>query len=621
MDEYTSSARRGGRKGVPVGVKAAVLAILLLSAVFLGYCALCSWVGVTIPAGTGVELLPSGQAVDLSGLTPEEAETLLSQSIQTDPAQTLRVVCGGQSVSVSADVFAPDSAAMQNTLADAVELGQNVPFLARGFRYLRGASASAEPSQLSLSPSYSYTLEGEAQVDRLLADLDRSVSIPPVDPVYTVGDDSVDVVPGTPGAALSAEPAKAAILSAFTQGQPAVYLTLDQVDPAPVDLEEINQAVYVAPVPVGVDENGKTTPPVTGVSIDTQAAQAALDGAAPGEPVTIPLVYSPPDYTQAGENGLLYQDKLSECVTYVSGSSGRLGNVILAAAQCNGYVLLPGDVFDYNVVVGERTTARGFSPAPSYVGGLTVNTVGGGICQVSSSLYYCMVYANLQAVTRYNHAFAVGYVPDGLDATVSWGGPEFRFKNTTEFPIKIVAYVQDRTLTVQFYGTNPDGTYVKTERNQLSASSYTTIYKPDESIPQGTTKVSITPYSGRKVAVYRCLYAADGTLISRTLENTSNYSSRDKVILYNPADAASLGLESPEQNDPPAQTDPPAQSDPPVQTDPPAQSDPPAQTDPPAQSDPPAQADPPAQSDPPADPDNPPLVEITPAPEGGVPLD
>ena len=163
-----------------------------------------------------------------------------------------------------------------------------------------------------------------------------------------------------------------------------------------------------------------------------------------------------------------------------------------------------------------------------------------------------------------------------------------------------MAYVSGRTLTVQLYGTNPDGVYVTTERSTISNSSYTTVYRPDESVPRGSTKVDVTPYAGRKVVVYRCVHAADGTLLSRVLENTSDYKSRDQVILYNPADAASLGLAEPEP-DPAEETDPPGESDPPAETEQPGEPDPPAETEQPGESNPPAEPDPP--------------------PEGGIPLD
>lgn len=611
MNQENSSGAQAARSGLPTAAKVVIILVALLAALFAAYAALCSWVGDRIPEGTVVELQPSGQTVSLGGLSAQEAADVLSRSIQPDGTYALSVYCAGGRATVDGSAFEADPDAMLATLDQAVGLASSRPFLSRGFYYLTEQSGGGDGPSLELPCTYRYRGEGETGLEQTLSELAQSAWVPPVDPSYEVGEDSIQVTTGTPGAALNVDDARASILMAYNTRTPELYLTTEEVAPAALDAQVLNEQVYIAPVPVGVDADGKTTPPVMGVSIDVDAAQEALNAAAAGETLTFPLVYSQPDYTQAGEDGLLYQDLLSQCVTTISGSAGRLNNVTLAAEKCNGYVLLPGDVFDYNKTVGQRTTAAGFSPAPAYVGGQTVNEIGGGICQVSSSIYYCTVYANLQVLSRINHRYAVGYVPDGLDATVSWGGPEYRFQNDTDYPIKIVAYVSGRTLTVQFYGTDPDGTYVTTERTQLSSSGYETVYKPDESVPQGTTKVDVTPYSGRKVVVYRCVYAADGTLISRTLENTSDYKSRDKVILYNPADAASLGL-SPE-TPPPAETETPGETPPPEESVPPApEADPP--TDPG-----PSQGDPePGPSEP--DPFRDPLVDFSPAP-GGVPMD
>lgn len=602
--------------GVPVAVKAVLISAAVLCALFIGYLSLCAWVGDAIPDGTLVELQPGGQTVSLSGMTAQEAEDALSQAIRVDEGYTLAVTCAGQRVTVDGGVFAPDPEAMLRTLSQAQELGAAQPFLARGILYLASQAGKGRSARLELPCSYRYAQDGEAQVEQLLDELGRSVAVAPVPPSYTLEEDSVEVVSGAPGAVLDVEKAKAAILSAFREGKSSLSLPLDAVKPEVLDAELLNGLVYIAPVPVGRDDSGRATPPVVGVSIDVSAAQSALDAAAPGEALSIPLVRIQPDYVQAGEDGLLYQDLLSECVTEIGGTDGRVNNVTLAASKCNGVVLFPGDVFDFNQTVERRTTAAGYQAAPAYVNGDTVNSIGGGICQVSSSLYYCTVYADLEVVTRINHGYTITYLPDGLDATVSWGGPEYRFKNNTEFPIKIVAYVSGRTLTVQFYGTNVSGNYVKTERTQLSSSGYETVYKPDETIPQGTTKVKVTPYSGRKVVVYRCVYSPDGTLLSRTLENTSTYRSRDKVVLYNPADAESLGL-TPPSTEPPA-TEGPATEPPvtPPPTEPPA-TEPPATeppTEPPATETPSAE---PSVTPPPADEPGP----LPSEPDGHIPMD
>ena len=549
----TAAPAPGGKK-LPLGIKITILVVAILAVLFAAYAAFCAWVGGdTLPPNTYVSIPGVAEPVAVGDVNVELAAGALTMAAQVDESRNITVTCNGHSAEIPADVFTVDAHGLLQEIMGA----SNDHFLARGIRFLSQRGRAETHYQLA----YTYRDGDEERVTRLLENLALQVDQAPVETTWTEGEDSLEVTLGTPGQALDVTAAKEAILDAFQSAQTSLTLTTREVSPQALTAQALNDQIYVAPVPLSVDENGDTVAPVVGKSIDVETAQAALDAAAPGETVSIPLVRTQPDYTEASENGLLYQDLLSESVTNIGGSSGRLANVTLAAEKVNGVVLLPGDTFDYNKVVGKRTEEAGFHSAPAYVAGETVNEIGGGICQVSSALYYCTVYANLEVVTRSNHRYAVGYVPDGLDATVSWGGPEYRFRNDSDYPVKIVAFVEGRTLTVQFYGTNPEGIYVTTERTRVSTTNYTTVYQPDASIPQGTTKEKVTPYTGRKVIVYRCVYAADGTLLSRTQENTSDYKSRDRVILYNPADAASLGLDPEPSASVPAsgtQTTPPA---------------------------------------------------------------
>lgn len=533
---HDNAVSPSGKRKLPAGVKLAVLLVIVLAALFALYAAFCAWVGKDkLPPNTYISIPGVAEPVAVGDMECELAADRLFLAAQVDRSRDLTVSCSGHSTVIAADVFTVDA---EGLLREIMGPSAGGHFLSRGIRFLSQRGRAQSHYQLA----YTYNSSEEEAVTRPLEQLALQVESAPVETVYTVGEDHIEVTLGTPGQALDLTAAKAAILDVFQSGQTALTLQLSEAAPAVVTAQSLHDQVYVAPIPVTVNERGETVPPTVGLSIDVETAQNTLDAAGPGETISIPLVRTQPDYTEASENGLLYQDMLSESITNIGGSSGRLANVTLAAEKVNGVVLLPGDTFDYNEVVGKRTAEAGFHSAPAYVAGETVNEIGGGICQVSSALYYCTVYGNLKVVTRSNHRYAVGYVPDGLDATVSWGGPEYRFRNDSDYPVKIVAFVSGRTLTVQFFGTNPDGIYVTTERTRLSTTNYTTVYQPDSSIAQGTTDVKVTPYTGRKVTVYRCVYAADGTLLSRTLENTSDYKARDKVILYHPADAASLGL-------------------------------------------------------------------------------
>ena len=147
-----------------------------------------------------------------------------------------------------------------------------------------------------------------------------------------------------------------------------------------------------------------------------------------------------------------------------SGTSVRKNNVKLSGDKCNGVILLPGEEFSYNNVVGKRTKENGFGEAAAYLNGETVQEVGGGICQTSSTLYNAVLYANLKITERTNHTFVSGYVPIGRDATVSWGGPDFKFKNDQAYPIKIIASYENSRLTTKILGTNVNNVLVELKR-------------------------------------------------------------------------------------------------------------------------------------------------------------
>ena len=203
---------------------------------------------------------------------------------------------------------------------------------------------------------------------------------------------------------------------------------------------------------------------------------------------------------------------------------------------------MPGEVFSYNNTTGSRTADKGYLGAPVYSGGASVEGIGGGICQTSSTIYYAVLHTPLEIVERHAHMYAVGYVPDGMDATVWYGSSDFRFKNNTNYPVKVVTESYDkngsRYLTVKIYGTNEDGRYAVPERVQYDYIQPTTQYKADSSVPRGTTRVDSVQnaYVGLKAQTYRYIYAADGTLLEKQDMGVSSYKMRPTTILYNPAD-------------------------------------------------------------------------------------
>ena len=155
--------------------------------------------------------------------------------------------------------------------------------------------------------------------------------------------------------------------------------------------------------------------------------------------------------TQLGRE--LFQDMIGETITTIAGTANRLNNVVLSSAAVDGFILEPGKEFSFNQVVGRRTRERGYLPAPAFSGGQVVQAVGGGICQVSSSIFSAIMDTDIRVTERRPHGQPVTYLPRGRDATVSWGTIDFRFVNNTLYPLRIDAKVDGRTLTVRVFGT------------------------------------------------------------------------------------------------------------------------------------------------------------------------
>lgn len=342
---------------------------------------------------------------------------------------------------------------------------------------------------------------------------------------------------GTTGRALNIDDVYNQVLDAYSFNlfQVDASDAAPETNPEPLDLEAIYQEFYVAPVDAAMDtETFEVGYETYGYGFDVELAADLLAKAAPGTDVTVPMEFLLPEKTYASLNGLLFRDVLGYAETKHTNNANRNNNLALACASINGTVLMPGDVFDYNQTLGERTAEAGYKAAAAYSGGETVLELGGGICQVSSTLYYASLLADMKIVTRSAHSFVSSYITYGMDATVSWGGPEFRFSNNTDYPIRIDAEVSDGYVKISIVGTDEKDYYVKMEYQILSITDYETEYRDFDADNEKGYKdgdVVQTAYTGYTVRTYRCKYdKKTDELISREEEDISRYKARDLVI-------------------------------------------------------------------------------------------
>jgi len=309
---------------------------------------------------------------------------------------------------------------------------------------------------------------------------------------------------------------------------------------AALDVQALHDELEGKTVSAVCDKStGRPTQSHVGVTFDVAAVQSQLDAAAPGAEFLADAEVQFPAVTTEELETAMFRDVLGTSTTKCAGPWGRHQNIRLAAKAINGNIYNPGEEFWYNAAVGQRTEARGFQPAAAYSGGRTITSIGGGICQVSSTLYYATLLSDLKIVLRYAHMFDPGYMPvTGCDATVSWGGPDFAFRNDTDYPIKIVTSYNDDTneLTVTIMGTRVNDNYVVMTNQFLSYSEFKVVYKEDESVSPGDQVVDQYGHNGYEVRTYRNVYDGEGKLLRSTVEATSDYDRGDKIILVAPGE-------------------------------------------------------------------------------------
>ncbi len=317
-------------------------------------------------------------------------------------------------------------------------------------------------------------------------------------------------------------------------------ITLNTVRPEKVTAEDIYELIYVKPQNAFSEEvDGKTviTPHTIGVLVEIEDIEKALNEGKTS--FTIPVTKKYPEVRVENLSGGLFKDVLGSRTTqYNSGIIGRTKNVTTAAQRINGIILNPGEIFSYNSTVGPRTAATGFSVATVYTKDGLVEELGGGICQVSSTLYNAVLYADLKVVERRNHSYTVTYVKNGLDATVAYGFIDFKFQNNLSSPIKIVTSVGGGVLTVTILGVKENNNTVELYTNTVASYPFTEKKVEVSDLAPGQQRVKQNGSYGYKINATKVVKDENGNIIRQDFLGTNVYSPLTKIIEVGPAVAA-----------------------------------------------------------------------------------
>ena len=429
---------------------------------------------VTGPYASDDTILPNVYIGDVAvgGMTREEAAELVREEMQATKAHTITVHLPDQDV-----VFTSELNGLEEDLSDALDeacaYGRDDTDPAAFCEAVLAAEAGEDRIVLETEES----VDPEGITDEITA-LAEEKYIAPVEDVVDIDTENLNitVTRGSAGRSLDAEGLSAAVLKGFeNECYDDIDWEYDRIDQEEVPLEELFETYSRDPVNSVYDKTtGDVTESQVGYAPELSAARAMAKvwAAEPGEQVVLNFTEVEPEITADELREVLFSDVLYSYGSVYASNAGRTENLRLACAAINGTVINPGEVFSFNDTVGERTAAKGYQSAIVYVNRKSEAQLGGGICQVASTIYYCTLYAELETVYREPHMFQVTYVPNGMDATVYWGSLDYQFRNNTDYPIKINAYLSGGCCYIELVGTETDHHIVKMESVALGGLRY-----------------------------------------------------------------------------------------------------------------------------------------------------
>ena len=473
--------------------------------------------------------------VNVSGKTKAEAKALLEQKTETKKTEDLKIKTNVKteedkdfSGNISFEQLKLDYN-IDESIEKAFQIGRDSNVVVNNFNVLKTFFQKNNSDIV-----YNYDQEElENQIESINGKIPGAVK----ESSYYVDKDEKELVitRGEKGIRINPDIVKQEVeneIKNVDTSEKEIDLSTEEKKPEPIDLDKVYSEVHTEPKDAYYTKDPFTLyPHVDGIDFDISMEEAKKLLEENKEEYVIPLKITKPDITtdEIGSEG--FPDLLGTYKTYYNSSNkDRTTNLRLASNKIDGTVLMPGETFSYNKVVGERTIAAGYKEAPIYAGGKVVDGIGGGICQVSSTLYNAVIFANLDIVSRTNHRFVPSYVTAGRDATVVYGSIDFKFKNTRKYPIKIESSVSGGVAKVSIYGMKEEKEYdVKIETKITGSIPTKTVYEEDSTLPAGKEKVVQKGHKGTYSEAYKVVYY-NGKVVSRTLLSKDKYSAMETII-------------------------------------------------------------------------------------------
>ncbi len=387
----------------------------------------------------------------------------------------------------------------------------------------------------------------EELLNKFIDDVSSKIPGVVVNPTYYIEGDKLIVSKGTDGIQVKKDDLKNQILDEINSRKledvtqerysQTIEIPIEQLKAEKIDMSKIYSEIHTEPKNAYYETNPYNIyPDIDGVDLVMSVEEAQnIVNTEPNEEYSFDLKITKAEITidDLGTEAFPYLIS-SFSTNYVASNINRSINLKIAAEKINGKVLMPGEEFSFNQVVGKRTVEEGYKDAAIYADGGVVDGLAGGICQISSTLYNAVLLANLQITERRNHTYTTSYLEAGKDATVVWGTIDFKFVNSRAYPIKIEASVAGGIATFKIHGIQEETEYeVKILPVKTQSIPYTTSYIEDPTLAPGQQVISQAGHAGYKVTTYKELLL-NGTQISREAISNDTYSPMRAIIRIGP---------------------------------------------------------------------------------------
>lgn len=516
--ENKKEVKKTNKKGIIIGtiiIVAILFVLILLSTIF----ALININNDNIINGVKIE------GIDVSGLSKEEAKTKIEELYKEKNQNNILLQYQDYETDVNAEVFETNYN-IEEAVNEAISIGKTNNIFVNNYNIFLSLIGKKN-IELNMTINEEITKQ---KVEEITADLPGAVK----EPDYCIEEDKLIITKGQAGIQVDTNKLIEEIKNTLKDvniRQGYIEIPVINKTPEDIDIEKIHEEIYKEVQDAYYTKDPFTIhPEVEGVDFNVEEAKKILEE--DKEQYEIQLTITKPKITTAQIGSEAFPDLLATYSTrYDGGDVDRTTNLRIACQKINEKVVLPGETFSYNKTLGVRSAATGYKNAKVYENGQVVDGIGGGICQISSTLYNSVLMANLDIVERKNHQFVTSYTPAGRDATVVYGMTDFRFKNSRTYAIKIKASASNGIATVSVYGIKEENEYtISFSTKTISTIPYTVKYVEDNTLAAGTEKVKQKGANGLITETY-ITKSLNGKVVSTKLLSRDTYNAMQRIIL------------------------------------------------------------------------------------------